>query len=473
MRFYSHKEKKKLQPSSNAKNDFNSPEVDQMQQMADESNHIVQLKSIKDSITGLFSRKKEATEGGEQNESSISKTLSSAAGTVGSALGADKAKEELNNVKEGRYADSEGNRRYGALGRLAGRGLQKGATTGQSVNSAVDSGLKAGKFLEGAKDAASPAMKGAATASGAFSVATGAMDLLKGGYNLKKSTDKKSNIHDEINQTEINLKSGKDAWEQRDKEHSSDKLDWKEKKNQFANDKNEWTTKESDYTERLEMLRHMDRLQSKKQSKGALNAVTGALDATAGALTLSGVAAPVGMALGATSMAIKGGKAAYSKIKQYGRDRKERHLRDADEIGNDFDTKKQKLEEAKEYQGYNPLKLWKKRKANNKLEEYGDDKEAYVNKKLEKYGAIGEDGQVKDYETRKMEYENNPDNWLSGKSDESKSTKKNEEANNKLAEYLANHSEDLALFSSIGNTKQFNEADQDKKVELLKKKIKS
>ena len=88
--------------------------------------------------------------------------------------------------------------------------------------------------------------------------------------------------------------------------------------------------------ERLEMLRHMDRLQSKKQSKGALNAVTGALDLTAGALTLSGVAAPVGMALGATSMAIKGGKAAYSNAKQYGRDRKERYLRDADEIGNDF-----------------------------------------------------------------------------------------------------------------------------------------
>ena len=118
MRFYSHKEKKKLQPSSDANNNFNSPEVDQMQQLADESNHTVQLKSIKDSITGLFSRKKEAGEEGEQNGSSISKTLSSAASQVGSALGADKAKEELNNVKEGRYADSEGNQRYGALGRL-------------------------------------------------------------------------------------------------------------------------------------------------------------------------------------------------------------------------------------------------------------------------------------------------------------------------------------------------------------------
>ncbi|MBS0015266.1 MAG: DUF4157 domain-containing protein [Arthrospira sp. SH-MAG29] len=261
-------------------------------------------------------------------------------------------KSWLKDRNKGIYGDTKsGGKGSGAYLRSWGRGVKSAGNFGQA---GVTTALGAGKLIaqsgaQGGKigaDALKLGSTGAiaplanlAAASGGLGIATGAMDLVSGGFKAFKATKRKGFIK--------GLQEG-------NKEFNS----------------------VSD-SERNAALEHLKEIQTKKQKRGGLGMAEGAIGVAAGTLALTGAGAVVGAGLAAIGGIAKLGRFAFNKIKQYRRDKADRKDKQwqadmqtaglsEEQINNVFlarqEREDQQYEAAQSKGGFSKFKAWFKKK---------------------------------------------------------------------------------------------------------------
>lgn len=169
------------------------------------------------------------------------------------------------------------------------------------------------------KAATGAANAGAATASGVAGVATGSIDVLQGGYQVATALMDKSKLDDAdktMNTTLTRLKDEKTTAE----EDRATELDLAATKRRSAAYKQRIRDRydaiiadlqaqideiESRKAQFDSAIAAMNKVQDRRLKSGAFKMATGSLDVVSGALMLSGVGAPVAIALGALSALLK------------------------------------------------------------------------------------------------------------------------------------------------------------------------
>ena len=402
--------------------------------LADDSKHIGEkTKAGFDATSGAIASAKSSTEfikrargwdgvsdktaSGKSELENFDKT-GATLGNVGGVVDAGSSLMDMGNemaatnkdYQQGRFKDKEGNTRYGAASRAAGRNADKVVGAGASINKAV------GGIASQAAGSASAVAKGAGVAGGVFGVAGGTVGMGKAAWKYRQSRKRSKKIKTAQDGVDVNSKRG-------------------------------------------QSLAHMQEIMSKRKKSAGFEGVTSALDTAAGGLALSVVGAPIGAILGGVSTTMKAGRYGARKFKQWGRDKQARRQRGDKEIGEDRKNKRAALESASQAKtGWNPFKKVGKWNSKRKLDKMNKTSDSdYLAKKQTKYGK--EDGRA----------EKSKSGFFS-RFNSDKSSKKKVAKNNKLVEHLMANEADRNMFSGGTKSEQYSKwNDEEKKAHLLKR----